>query len=60
MEGQYITWPTSHKECNMEKKKIFEYPEALIVEFNADDIILTSGDVGVWWGGKDGDEFWDD
>lgn len=44
----------------MEKKKIFEYPEALIVEFNADDIILTSGDVGVWWGGKDGDEFWDD
>ena len=43
----------------MEKKKIFIIPEALIIEFTADDIILTSGDVGDWWGGKDGDDFWD-
>ena len=27
----------------MEKKKRFEYPEAIAIEFNDDDIILTSG-----------------
>ena len=27
----------------MEKKKIFESPKATIIEFNNDDIIMTSG-----------------
>lgn len=45
----------------MKKEKIFEKPIAIVIEFNNDDIILTSGegDIGginypYWWGGTDG------
>ena len=44
----------------MENKKRFEIPEAIIVAFNEEDIIVTStnGDVGAWWG-QHGDEYQD-
>ena len=44
----------------MEKKKLFEFPEAIIIQFNNEDIIVTSGVVDEWWCGKEGDDFWDD
>ena len=44
----------------MEEKKVFIIPEAIIVNFNNDDIVTASGDVDLWWGGKEGDEWWDD
>ena len=43
----------------MEKDKVFIIPEAIVVQFKAEDIIVTSGDVGDWWGGQEGDEWWD-
>ena len=33
-------------EIKLDKKKRFENPELEIVEFNSDDIILTSGESG--------------
>lgn len=38
----------------MEKKKNFEYPEATIVTFSEEDVIVTSS-FGDWWGGQPGD-----
>ena len=35
--------------------KKFECPEAIIVTFNDEDIILTSGTFGDWWGEQPGD-----
>lgn len=44
----------------MEKKnKNFIFPEALIVSFTDEDIITSSSDVGLWYGEKEGDEFFD-
>lgn len=42
----------------MENKKKFENPEAIIVTFSDDDIIVTSGGLGDWWG-QPGDEHQD-
>lgn len=40
----------------MENKKIFENPEAIIVSFSEEDIIVTSGGLDSWFGGNPGDE----
>ena len=40
----------------MEKKNKFEFPEAIIVEFNNEDIIVTSSVFGDLFGGEPGDE----
>lgn len=43
----------------MEKKKYFIYPEAIIIEFYHEDIILTS-DAGYWYGDTEGDDWVDE
>lgn len=40
----------------MENKEMFKKPEAIIVSFNEEDIILTSGDLDEWFGEDPGDE----
>ena len=40
----------------MEKKKEFERPELIIVSFDSEDIILTSGPNGL---GEQGQEWWE-
>ena len=44
----------------MEKNKCFIYPEAIIINFYREDIILTSGDVGYWYGDTEGDDWVDE
>ena len=43
----------------MNTKKKFENPEAIIVAFSNEDIIVTSGEFGQWWGQNPGDEHQD-
>ena len=43
----------------MEKKRTFIYPDAIILEFNHEDVILTS-DVGDWYGETEGDDWIDE
>ena len=40
----------------MEKKKAFEFPKAIIIEFNSEDIIVTSGQFGFGPGEEPGDQ----
>ena len=43
----------------MEKKNRFENPEAIIVVFDNEDIIVTSSKFGAWWGEESGDQYQD-
>ena len=43
----------------MENKQKFVIPEAIIVAFNNEDIIVTSTKFGTWWGEEPGDEYQD-
>ena len=43
----------------MEEKK-FINPEAIVILYDKEDIIVTSGDVGDWFGFRDGDEWFDE
>lgn len=40
----------------MENRKVFEQPEAIIVCFSEEEIIVTSGGLDGWYGENPGDE----
>lgn len=43
----------------MRDENKFVIPEAIIISFSEDDVIVTSGTLGEWWGNNPGDEYHD-